>query len=184
MSLTLATTRYLLGVMKGTPKQGLAAQVNPSRSRNTAPGSSDTPVTLGGQPPLRIRQGQWLVYLQAGMALTFQYYERLWARLAERTPKPEVILLYNPSPYEVYRGIMADPIADVDRRSAFQRQALAAFALRHGWRYLDLTEPLRRIVQAREVWLFGRYDYSHWSPEGTALMADVLATELAPFVIP
>jgi hypothetical protein len=129
-------------------------------------------------PPAEVREGQWLAYLHAGMAVTAQQYERLWATLAGMAPQPTVILLYNPSPYEVYRGIGLEPWPEAEQTVAFQRAALSAFAHIHGWRWLDLTEPLRQAVRARQVWLFGRYDKDHWSPQGTAIVADVLAAEL------
>src|SRR5919204_344520 len=48
----------------------------------------------------------------------------------------------------------------------------------NGSRFLDLTDPSRQEVQARQVWLYGRHDKGHWSPQGTAIMADVLSREL------
>jgi hypothetical protein len=41
-----------------------------------------------------VRAGQWLAYLQAGMAVTQQQYERLWVTLAGMAHQPTVILLY------------------------------------------------------------------------------------------
>jgi hypothetical protein len=97
----------------------------------------------------------------------------------ERTgPKSTVILLYNPTPYEVYRGIWVDPYAIADQASAFLRDALRGFAYPRNWHYVDLTDPLRQEVQAQQVWLYGRYDRSHLSPQGTAIAASVLSREL------
>jgi hypothetical protein len=115
------------------------------------------------------------------MALTQRQYARLAATLARMAQPPTVILLYNPSPYELY-GDRVDPQSQAEQTSAFQRETLLAFAQRHSWRFLDLTEPLRRAVRAQKVWIYGRYDRSHWSPEGTALVAGVLAEELGPFL--
>jgi hypothetical protein len=71
-----------------------------------------------------------------------------------------------------------DPIPNAETASMFQREALSAFAKAHNWRFLDLTEPLRQEVQARPMWLYGRHDKSHWSPQGTAIVASVLSREL------
>jgi hypothetical protein len=178
-NLTLATTRYLMAAMKHAIKQGLAALDTASSSRGAAPESYEL-----AWPPYYLHEGQWLAYLNAGMAVTQQEYERLWAALEGMEHKPTVILLYNPAPYEVYRGMRMDPIPQADQTSAFQREALSAFAQTHGWRFLDLTEPLRQKVQACQVWLFGRYDEGHWSPRGSAIVADVLAAELLKVIDP
>ena len=174
-NLTLATTRYLLTTMK----QRLAALVNAAPPRD----ATREFYNLGLPPPVAVplvpvRQGQWLAYFQAGMAATQQQYKRLWATLEEMEHKPTVILLYNPSPYEVYRDMRVEPDQRADQLSALQREALSAFAHTHGWQFLDLTEPLREAAQGGAVWLYGRYDTSHWSPQGTAVVAEVLAAEL------
>jgi hypothetical protein len=125
-----------------------------------------------------VRQGQWRAYLNAGLALTQHSYGRLVAKLEGMAQRPTVILLYNPTAYEIYREMGVDPNPEADQTSAFLREALRTFARTHGWQFLDLTEPLRQEVQARKVWIFGRYDKGHWSHEGTAVVASVLAVEL------
>jgi len=96
--------------------------------------------------------------------------------------QPTVILLYNPAPYEVYRGMGMEPNPQTEQMYSLQREALRAFAHTHGWRFLDLREPLRGAVRGGEVWLYGYYDQSHLSPQGTAIVADVLAAELLKII--
>ena len=132
----------------------------------------------------KVRQGQWSTYLNAGLALTQHSYERLVTELEGMAQPPMIILLYNPTEYEIYREMWVDPNPEADQTSAFLREALRAFAHKHGWRFLDLTEPLRREVQARKVWLYGRHDKGHWSHEGTAVVASVLAAELLKIIGP
>jgi uncharacterized MnhB-related membrane protein len=181
---TLATTRYLIKAMKSALKARLMATGGPSASSHAAvPAFDPPPISTMPWPPLAVREGQWQAYLHAGMALTQQHYARLVATLVELAHRPTVILFYNPSPYELYRD-RVDPPSKADQASDFQRETLRTFAHHHGWRFLDLTEPLRRAVQARKMWIFGRYDRSHWSPEGTALVAAVLAAELDHFLGP
>lgn len=181
-NLTLATTRYLIGAMKSALKTRLTAMSGPPAPNPAAAHAVDAPPRWPqARPPLAIREGQWRAYLHAGMALTQRQYARLAVSLARMAHPPTVILLYNPSPYELY-GDRVDPRSQAEQTSAFQRETLHAFTQRHGWRFLDLTEPLRRAVQAQRIWIYGRYDRSHWSPEGTALVAAVLAEELGRFL--
>jgi hypothetical protein len=178
-NLTLATTKYLIDTMKDALKERLMAKGD--LSSTTGDAAHEFYNTRVGAPPggfFATREGQWLVYLQTAMRVTENHYERLGANLEGMNPKPTVILLYNPTSYEVYRGMWIDSIPQGDQVSAFQREALSAFAHAHGWRFLDLTEPLRQAAQARQVWLYGRYDKGHWSPQGTAIVAAVLSKEL------
>jgi hypothetical protein len=180
-NLTLATTRYLTDAMKGAIKQRLAVLFHAAPSHDAAHKFSHTKLSMGG-PPVPVREGQWLAYVQAGIAATQQQYERLGAALEGREYKPTVILLYNPAPYEVYRGMGMEQNPRAEQMYPFQREALCAFAHTHGWHFLDLTEPLRGAVRGGEVWLYGYYDQSHWSPQGTAIVADVFAAELLKIV--
>ena len=175
---TLATTRYLINTMKGALKERLIAGGDLSSATGDAAHkfhNTKLAGPAGGFFP--VCEGQYPVYLKTSMRVTKRHYERLWAHLKSIDPKPTVILLYNPSPYEVYRAGI-DPYTKVDQASDFQREALREFAYAHGWRYLDLTDPLRQEVRTRQVWLYGQHDKSHWSPQGTALVAPVLSREL------
>jgi hypothetical protein len=106
------------------------------------------------------------------------------AKLEPMAHRPTVILLYNPSPYEIYREMWVDPYPEADQTSAFLREALRGFASTHGWRWLDLTEPLRQEVRTLKVWIYGRHDKTHWSRKGTAVVAAVLAAELVKVIGP
>ena len=201
---TLATTRYLFDAMKGALKQRFATLLHavpnrdataqtpqpelPLRTKAPAP-LQNTPLAttpfaiwprpgLGSGPPAPVREGQWLAYVHAGLAVIQQQYERLVAALAGRAHPPTVILLYNPAPYEVYHGMGMELNPRAEQMFALQRETLHAFAQTHGWHFLDLTEPLHRVVRGGEVWLYGRYDQTHWSPQGTAIVADVLGNEI------
>jgi hypothetical protein len=179
-NLTLATTRYLIGALKGAIKAGGDAPVPGLEEEE---GIADVVPTVGG-PPSRVSQDQQLAYLKTGMALTQASYERLVAKMEGMEFRPTVILLYNPNPYEIYRDIWVKPNPEADQTSAFQREALSGFAHLHSWYFLDLTEPLRQEVRDRQMWLYGQYDRSHWSSQGTAVVADVLAAELSKIIGP
>jgi hypothetical protein len=177
---TLATTRYLINAVKGSAKISTKMR----QQEQVAPAASPR---VGERIPgfeFRVRQGQWSTYLKAGMALTQNTYERLMTKIEGMEHPPTVILLYHPTPYEVYREIWQNPDSEADQTSAWLREALSIFAQAHGWRFLDLTEPLRHEVQARQVWLYGQYDRSHFSPHGTAVVASVLVAELVKIIAP
>jgi hypothetical protein len=203
-NLTLAMTRYTFDTMKGVLKQPRislgkavasrqvitrsllrrpAKLVSPPPMRKAPPSVAQVAIApwlaLGGSFPAPVRAGQGPAYVLAGLMATQREYERLTTALAERAAPPAVILLYNPAPYEVYRlqGMELDPRAE--QLYPVQQEALRVFAHKHGWHFLDLTEPLRRIARRNDVWLYGEYDQSHWSREGTAIVAEVLATELS-----
>jgi hypothetical protein len=191
-NLTLAMTRHVVEATKSAIKRG----ANPPPP---APHSSKHVVSPKGRgdgeghriwaaglpfPPTAVREGRWDDWLAAGMAATLRQYERLPMMLDGVHPKPTVILLYNPTPYEVYRGVWIDRDPESDRSLAWTRDSLIAFARAHRWQFLDLTKPLRHAVEARQAWLFGRDDITHWSPEGSAIVGEVLADELLTMIGP
>lgn len=183
-NLTLATTRYLLDALKGALKQRLMALGIAAPRHEAVDPPSPTSLPLIAGPPAPVRAGQWRAYLHAGLAATQQQYERLWTALQRRAHPPTVILLYNPAPYEVSRGTRLAPQPLAEQMSAVQRDTLRTFAHTHGWRFLDLTEPLRDAVQGGAIWLYGGYDQSHWSPQGTTVVAPVLAAALFDLIAP
>jgi hypothetical protein len=188
---TLAITRYFIDTVKTTIKHALAAGVHGLLSGDEISGTEDAKSDAKGEqavtskvvflaPPgnTYILKSKWLDWVTAGMAEVHRSYERLVAVLAEMESKPAVILLYNPTPYELYRDIRAPRNPEYDRIAEFQREAQKTFAQAHGWRFLDLTEPLRHAIQTHRAWLYGRHDPSHWSSQGTELVATVLRAEL------
>jgi hypothetical protein len=182
-NMTLATTRYFFDRLKDVTKRRFMPRPGPQgRPPEVVSAPHYARISKPAWPPMRVRAGQWQTYMQAGMAATRQEYERLLQSLRQMTRPPRVILLYNPAPYEVYRGLGVEPEPRWDEASAFQREVLEAFAQQHGWRYLDLTEPSRRAVQAHQAWLYGQHDRSHWSPRGTTIMAEVLRRELSSII--
>jgi len=139
-------------------------------------------LALSGSTPARVREVEWPAYIMRGLTVTQREYTRLTAALAQHTAPPQVILLYNPAPYEIYRSIGIDLNSHAELLYPIQREALRVFANKHGWHFLDLTEPLRGVVRHANVWLYGRYDQSHWSPEATPMVADIMARELLTIV--
>ena len=167
---TLAVSKHLIHTLRYTIKVMV-------REGNK---TGDVPLMPG--PPVRptdeLRDGQFLSWVRAGMAVTHREYERLVTRLAGLENKPKVILLYNPSAYEIYRDIFRKPEPEYNEIAVFQLEAQRAFAKRNGWIFVDLTEPLRNTLKRDKAWIYGRYDQMHWSQKGTAVIAPILGAEL------
>jgi hypothetical protein len=179
-NLTLATTKYLIKAMKGL----IRATGNVPRLSPDGEGEGyDITATVAGFP-FKVRQGQRLAYLKTGMELAQSSYKRLVAELEGLEHRPTVILLYHPTPYEIYRGKWVDPNPEADQSSAFLQDALRRFTHAHDWAFMDLTKPLQQAVRARNLWLYGQFDKTHLSPQGTQVFAAVLAAELLKIITP
>jgi hypothetical protein len=127
---------------------------------------------------VEIRPDRLRDWVNAGLNLTHKDYERLVTKLSELGSKPRVILLYNPSAYEIYRDISLGRNPEYDELAAFQLKAQQHFAEKHRWIFFDLTVPLRNELKESKQWIYGRYDSTHWSPTGTATVAKLLKAEL------
>ena len=177
---TLAVSRYVMDSIKSAVKDVLVGRKKQESSLTRANKElyNFTDITYPANPNLSIRPERFADWTIAGMAVTHKHYERLVTKLTETEIKPAVILLYNPSSYEIYRDILIDRIPKYDKASEIQLEAQRSFAEKNGWIFLDLTAPLRSKLKENTIWLYGRYDGTHWSLKGTAFVADVLAVEL------
>jgi hypothetical protein len=178
-NLTLATTRSILSTLKMELKRALTARTPAGTPQERPPaGDHPDPGFIASTEQVFIRGEKLLPWVTVGLPLLQRQYDRLAASVAALEQPPTVILLYNPTPYEVYRDLLTDRQPDYDKVAQLQLDAHRAFAQHYGWIFLDLTVPLREALKADKVWLYGRYDASHWSPQGTALVAAVLRKEL------
>ena len=96
----------------------------------------------------------------------------------ELETKPEVILLCNPAGYEIYGIFWLIAVRNATRSPHFQIQAQKDFAEAHGWRFMDLTTPLRTKLETSKVWIYGQHDSTHWSRPGTTIVAEIMADEI------
>jgi hypothetical protein len=190
---TLAVTRYLMGKVKGKVKAAMNGSVDGNPCNNNRPeaterdGSqakrlsvSEHPITAPGYSygEVHLKQGKEFEWQEAGLRLTYKAYDHLAAEMVKTPQSPAVILLYNPSAYEIYRDVLFDRDREADRVSESQRQALSDYAGEQGWKFLDLTATLHDEVARSGFWLYGANDWVHWSPQGTLVVASVLAREL------
>ena len=189
-SFTLAVTTYLLSNIKGRVKEAVspsrgrtiidadAKGKNPDKAGKARLSASD--ITVPGFADFNVSQVRKFDWLKEGMRLTYRRYDRLAEEIGKMEHPPIVILLYNPSAYEIYRDVKVGRDGEADRVSDFQRQALKEYAEKTDWRLLDLTESLNAEVERSGVWVYGESDTIHWSAQGGDLVASVLARELAP----
>jgi hypothetical protein len=188
-NLTLEVTRVTIETLRSALKYGVMAGIYGHSPADDEDGAQDVmrttaiqdqhkPVFLASPTNTRIDHHTWLAWVSVGMAQVHAEYRRLAEALAPMPHKPTVVLLYNPTPYELYRDLTSARNPAYDEAAAFQREAQRAFAAEHGWVFLDPSEPLRQAIQEGSLWLYGRFDPSHWSLDGTKVAAQVLKTEL------
>src|SRR5262249_21996863 len=107
-----------------------------------------------------------LEWVQRGLDLTRAAYDRFAA--AVRGSEAKVVLVYNPTSYEIYRDLIVP--GDVDRTAdqiaALQTASLAEYSRTHAWQYCDLTDSFRTAVQRGARGLFSAHDGVHWSQRG------------------
>jgi hypothetical protein len=181
---TLAVSRYLMDKIKGAVKDILVGKKNHESPfvRASKELHNFTSISYPAGANFPIRPERFADWTTAGMAVTQRHYERLVTKLTEIEIKAAVILLYDPSSYEIYRDILLDRIPKYDQASEIQLESLRSFAEKNSWIFLDLTTPLRSKLKENTIWLFGRYDGTHWSLKGTAFVAEVLAMELLKII--
>jgi hypothetical protein len=186
-SFTLAVTRHFIGYLKATIKRSLGdLSAESGRPREILDGREGRPfkvsdISYPGGSEFKLHQDRLFDWLSEGMRLTYARYDRLATETGTLEEPPHIVLIYNPSAYEIYRDVVVAPDLQTDEVSIYQKQALSRYADNHGWRFIDLTPSLHRLAQDG-VWLYGRYDRMHWSEEGTAVLASVLAPELIQLI--
>jgi hypothetical protein len=124
-----------------------------------------------------IYDDRYLAWIRRGLDSTGQSYRALLAAVGREEAPPRVLLMYNPSSYEIYRSEELRSEA-WNQRAQLQRGTLRAFAADNDIAFLDLTPAFASRVADGEVSLYGREDSIHWSPEGTGLAAEIVLQAL------
>jgi hypothetical protein len=181
---SLAVTRYLIHNTKDKIRTRIVTNASSRGINNNDAAIDPNILATPAGAYVDIRPGKLRDWVEAGMTVLHKDYQRLLARVGQMQPQPMVALLYNPTGYEIYRDILLERTPEDDAVSRLQIEAQTAFAKRHGWKFLDLTEPLRNEVKKRKTWIYGRHDGSHWSHSGTAVVASVLASEFSKLIEP
>ncbi|MFH1369610.1 MAG: hypothetical protein ABII64_10860 [Elusimicrobiota bacterium] len=118
-------------------------------------------------------------WMNFGIENTLNNYKMLLRAARAVKHPPRIAIMYNPSSYEIYRGILTEPEKQSDHRAAMQFNALRAFAKDNSIIFIDLLPAFRRKIDKKPpVMLYDIYDLIHWSPQGTKIAAEVIAEEL------
>jgi hypothetical protein len=139
-------------------------------------------ITLPGFTHYQIAPTRHLEWIQRGLRSTLQTYDTLVDAMGERNA--QLLILYNPTSYEIYRNILPqldiDPIADQISRT--QVEALRGYASTKDLRFCDLTPAFQAAVRNGARKMFGLTDGTHWSPEGTKVAGKLITKCLKDFV--
>jgi hypothetical protein len=177
---TLAVTRYIVDNIKSISKDLFTTKKHedPPLTESSKKLYNFTDISYPAKADFDIHPEKLVEWTLAGMAITHKHYARLITELMKIESRPTVILLYNPSAYEIYRDIFLDRHPKFDRVAEIQSDGQRDFSEKNDWIFLDLTDPLRREFKKNKIWIYGRYDGTHWSREGTGFVAAVLTAEL------
>jgi hypothetical protein len=125
------------------------------------------------------KYGKWITI---GIENTLGWFTKLVNKVHSLPQQPKIILLYNPSSYEVYRDILIKPVPKYDKYAKMQVEALSQFARDNGIYFISLLPGIRDKIKTKRIWIYGTIDTIHWSPRGTRLAAEVLLEELNKIV--
>lgn len=119
-----------------------------------------------GYTRIDVARNARLEWFRRGMELSLAEYRRLLAAVDRGAV--QVVIVYNPVSYEVYRNVLPASLVDdiSDQISNAGRTTLREFCAKNKVTFWDLTEPFRAIAATRRD-LFGKSDGGHWTPAGT-----------------
>lgn len=182
-NLTLALTSFMIRKVKNNLQRIKSATLNIEPKDNMV--KKDAPDHLSEysvEPPadahFEIQANKHQKWVEYGIENTLKNYKRLVneAKLAPNPPK--IVILYNPSSYEIYRDILIKPNPEYDQRAKMQVEALTKFANENNVLFVNLLPGIRQRVKGNNVWMYGEKDNIHWSQEGSRLVEEVLFQEM------
>jgi len=136
-------------------------------------GLADEALSEPGFVHFKIRDDHRQEWVRLGLSLATKSYSELLAR--DEAPDAKILIVYNPTSYEIYRQILAptqiDPIAD--EIATTQSTTLREWARTHGAEFCNLTQAFRERVSNGARGLFSSNDGTHWSTRGTDIAASV-----------
>lgn len=123
------------------------------------------PVSHPAYAHLPIKENKRLLWAQEGMKMTLDEYVKLLSAINLKTTK--LVILYNPTTYEIYRHVLPEERIDAvsDSISNFQRETLKEFCNTHQIIFWDITEQLQNISAAGRK-ISGYIDSVHWTKDG------------------
>lgn len=132
---------------------------------------NDLPFMVPAYSHFAIKKEKQLEWVKTGLAAVMREYDRLRQNAA--AANAEVILVYNPTGYEIYRDFL--PVESrnslADEVSALQRATLRQYSEAHRIRLFDFTDEFRtRALDGGFKYIFS--DGIHWNELGTDIAYD------------
>lgn len=182
-NLTLALSYYVVRQLKqslgAAYRRGKPDAVHVLAEAGTGPGAAPRLFAMPAYANFAVRPEAYGEWIRLGLEGTFREYRLLLAAVSRMQTPAKVAVLYNPTSYEIYRGLAVAPNPEQDARVEQQRRAVAEFCRSNGVEFLDLLPGLRRAVEGKPpVWLYGAIDPIHWSESGTEAAAAVIRDNL------
>lgn len=125
-----------------------------------------------------IRADKYQKWVEYGLENTLKNYKRLVNEAKLMPNSPKIIILYNPSSYEIYRDLLLNPNREYDQVAKMQVEALTKFAKENNILFVNLLPGIRKKAKQDNVWLYGAKDFIHWSQEGSLVVEEVLYQEI------
>jgi hypothetical protein len=176
-NLTLALTRKIMRDFQLLPDLRYQSdRIVPFKLKDGWKGQGAPAASIAGPafthfPVKKEHHDEWIKF---GMDNTLRSYSMLLTTLRAMKSAPRLVLLYNPTSYEVYRELLLPRREDWDRQAALQRDTLQSFARREKLRFVDLTPALRGAAHRSRLFLHTTLDPVHWSDAGTAAVSTPL----------
>lgn len=184
---TLALTSYVIRKIKNNLQRIKQTVLNIEPNNNnvnkvSTDHYSKYSVALPADAHFEIQVNKYQKWLEYGIENTLKNYKRLVheAKLVPNPPK--IVILYNPSSYEIYRDILIKPNSEYDQRAKMQVEALTTFSKENKILFVNLLPGITEKVKEEKIWMYGDRDSIHWSQEGSRLVEGVLLQEIAKII--
>tara|TARA_B100001123_G_scaffold448991_1_gene612423 strand:- start:3228 stop:4697 length:1470 start_codon:yes stop_codon:yes gene_type:complete len=119
-------------------------------------------------------------WIELGMKNTLRNYVKLIREAGSVEDPPKIILLYNPTSYEIYEGVKIDADSKHSFAAKLQQKILEEFSKKNGIIFINLLPRFRELIgrPGSKTDLYGIHDSTHWSKEGTNIAGAIIAKEL------
>jgi hypothetical protein len=181
---TLALTSFMIRKVKNKLQRIKQSVSNIEPNNNKVKKDSldhdlEPVVALPADAHFEIQADKYQKWVEYGLENTIKNFKRLANEVKLAPNPPKIIILYNPSSYEIYQGILVKPNREYDQRAKMQVEALTKFAKDNNMLFINLLPGIREKVKENKMWMYGARDSIHWSQTGSRLVEEVLFQEMA-----